>query len=50
MIWILSGLVLGIIVVFYISFTYLANYYLYMSVAMLTTMDSILGEIKSDYK
>ena len=47
MIWILVGLALGIVVGFYIPFTYPANYSLYMSVAILATMDSIFGAVKS---
>lgn len=47
MIWILAGLALGVVVGFYIPFTYPANYSLYMSVAILATIDSIFGAVKS---
>lgn len=47
MIWILAGLVLGVVVGYYIPFTYPIDYSLYMSVAILSTMDSIFGAIKS---
>ncbi len=50
MIWILFGLVLGIVVGFYIPFTYPIDYSLYMSVAILATMDSIFGAIKSGFE
>lgn len=47
MIWILAGLALGVVVGFYIPFTYPVSYSLYMSVAILATMDSIFGAVKS---
>lgn len=47
MIWILAGLALGIVVGYYIPFTYPMDYSLYMSVAILATMDSIFGAVKS---
>ena len=50
MIWILAGLALGVVVGFYIPFTYPANYSLYMSVAILAIMDSIFGAVKSGLK
>ena len=49
MIWILAGLALGVVVGFYIPFTYPANYSLYMSVAILATIDSIFGAIILTY-
>lgn len=47
MIWILAGLAIGIVVGFYIPLTYPIDYSLYMSVAILATMDSIFGAVKS---
>ncbi|MGL6105817.1 small basic family protein [Romboutsia sp.] len=47
MIWILAGLALGVVVGYYIPFTYPMDYSLYMSVAILATMDSIFGAFKS---
>ena len=43
----IAGLALGVVVGFYIPFTYPANYSLYMSVAILATIDSIFGAVKS---
>ncbi len=50
MIWILFGLALGIVIGFYIPFTYPMDYSLYMSVAILATMDSIFGAVKSSFE
>lgn len=47
MIWILAGLALGVVVGYYLPFTYPIDYSLYMSVAILATMDSIFGAVKS---
>ncbi|MBO3443273.1 MULTISPECIES: small basic family protein [Clostridia] len=50
MIWILAGLALGVVVGYYIPFTYTMDYSLYMSVAILATMDSIFGAVKSGFE
>ena len=50
MIWILGGLALGVVVGYYIPFTYPIDYSLYMSVAILATMDSIFGAVKSGFE
>lgn len=50
MIWILAGLALGVVVGYYIPFTYPMDYSLYMSVAILATMDSIFGAVKSGFE
>ena len=50
MIWILVGLALGVVVGFYIPFTYPIDYSLYMSVAILATMDSIFWAIKAGFE
>lgn len=50
MIWILAGLALGVVVGYYIPFTYPMDYSLYMSVAILATMDSIFGAAKSGFE
>lgn len=50
MIWILAGLALGVVVGYYLPFTYSIDYSLYMSVAILATMDSIFGAIKSGFE
>ncbi|RDY24938.1 DUF1290 domain-containing protein [Romboutsia maritimum] len=50
MIWILAGLALGVVVGYYIPFTYPIDYSLYMSVAILATMDSIFGAIRSVFE
>lgn len=47
MTWILAGLALGVVVGYYLPFTYPIDYSLYMSVAILATMDSIFGAVKS---
>ena len=50
MIWILAGLARGVVVGYYLPFTYSIDYSLYMSVAILATMDSIFGAIKSGFE
>jgi small basic protein len=50
LIWILAGLALGVVVGYYIPFTYPIDYSLYMSVAILATMDSIFGAVKSGFE
>ncbi len=50
MIWILFGLALGVVIGFYIPFTYPIDYSLYMSVAILATIDSIFGAAKSSFE
>lgn len=50
MIWMLAALALGVVVGYYIPFTYSIDYSLYMSVAILAIMDSIFGAIKSGFK
>lgn len=50
MIWILAGLALGVVVGYYLPFTYSIDYSLYISVAILATMDSIFGAIKSGFE
>ena len=50
MIWILAGLALGVVVGYYLPFTYYIDYSLYMSVAILATMDSIFGAVKSGFE
>ena len=50
MILILAGLALGVVVGYYIPFTYPIDYSLYMSVAILATMDSIFGAIRSVFE
>lgn len=50
MTWIIVGLALGIVVGYYIPFTYPMDYSLYMSVAILATMDSIFGAVKSGFE
>ena len=50
MIWILAGLALGVVVGYYIPFTYPMDYSLYMSIAILATMDSIFGAVKSSFE
>ncbi|RDY25723.1 DUF1290 domain-containing protein [Romboutsia weinsteinii] len=49
MIWILAGLALGVVVGYYIPFTYPIDYSMYMSVAILAIMDSIFGAVKSGF-
>ena len=46
MIWILAGLALGVVVGFYIHLHIQQIYSLYMSVAILATIDSIFGASK----
>ena len=48
--WILIGLSFGVIVGNYIPLTYPMDYSLYMSVAILATMDSIFGAVKSSFE
>lgn len=50
MIWILAGLALGVVVGYYIPFTYPMDYSLYLSVAILAAMDSIFGAVKSGFE
>ncbi|GAA3648114.1 small basic family protein [Asaccharospora irregularis] len=50
MIWMLAALAFGVVVGYYIPFTYSMDYSLYMSVAILAIMDSIFGAIKSGFK
>lgn len=50
MLWILGGLALGVVIGYYIPFTYPMNYSLYMSVAILATLDSIFGAVKSIFE
>lgn len=50
MLWILGGLALGIVIGYYIPFTYPMDYSLYMSVAILATLDSIFGAVKSTFE
>ena len=50
MILILAGLALGVVVGYYIPFTYPMDYSVYMSVAILATMDSIFGATKSGFE
>ncbi len=47
MIWAIIGLALGIVVGYYVPFTYPDNYSLYVSVAILAAMDSVFGAIRS---
>lgn len=42
MIWAIIGLALGVVVGYYVPFTYPDNYSLYVSVAILAAMDSVL--------
>ena len=50
MLWILGGLALGVVIGYYIPFTYPMDYSLYMSVAILATLDSIFGAVKSTFE
>lgn len=50
MIWILAGLALGVVVGYYIPFTYPMDYSLYLSVAILAAMDSIFGAVRSGFE
>ena len=50
MILTLAGLALGVVVGYYIPFTYPMDYSLYMSVGILATMDSIFGAVKSGFE
>ena len=50
MIWILAGLALGVVVGYYIPFTYPMDYSLYLSIAILAAMDSIFGAVKSGFE
>jgi len=45
--WAILGLALGVVVGYYIPFTYSDNYSLYISVAILAAMDSVFGAIRS---
>ena len=45
MLWVLGGLAFGVVVGYYIPFTYSMDYSIYMSVAILAIMDSILGAL-----
>lgn len=47
MIWAIIGLALGVVVGYYVPFTYPDNYSLYVSVAILAAMDSVFGAIRS---
>ncbi len=47
MLWILGGLALGVVIGYYIPFTYPMDYSLYMSVAILATLDAILATLDS---
>jgi len=50
MLWILGGLALGVVIGYYIPFTYPMDYSLYMSVAILAALDSIFGAVKSTFE
>lgn len=50
MIWILAGLALGVVVGYYIPFTYPMDYSLYLSVAILAAMDSIFGAVRAGFE
>lgn len=47
MIWVILGLTLGILVGGYLPFTYPTSYSLYVSIAMLAALDSLIGAIRA---
>ena len=47
MIWAILGLTLGILVGGYLPFTYPTSFSLYISIAMLAALDSLVGAIRS---
>ncbi|VIG65759.1 membrane protein [Clostridioides difficile] len=50
MLWVSGGLAFGVVIGYYIPFTYSMDYSIYMSVAILAIMDSIFGAIKSNFE
>lgn len=47
MLWVIIGLALGIMVGYYVPFTYPDSYSLYISVAILAAMDSVFGAVRA---
>lgn len=50
MLWSILGLVLGLILGYYIPVTYPDSYSLYISVAILASMDSVFGAVRSSFE
>ena len=48
MLWVLGGLAFGVVVGYYIPFTYSMDYSIYMSVAILACLDSVFGAVRAN--
>lgn len=50
MLWVLGGLVFGVVVGYYILFIYFMDYFIYMLVVIFVIMDFIFGVIKFNFE